>query len=449
MRADVLLRYDAPAPRYTSYPTAPHFTPDIDGACYAEWLTGLPPGETLSLYLHVPFCDTLCWFCGCNTTVVRRYEPVQRYLAVLLSEVEAVAARLGGGRPVSHIHFGGGSPSILQPDDWCRVLERLHARFHIAAGAEIAVEIDPRSLSNEQVAALAEVGVTRVSLGVQDFDADVQRAVNRIQPFDLTRSTVERFRAVGIPAINIDLMYGLPGQSERSIVRTMDQVVGLAPDRLALFGYAHVPWLKRHQQMIDESALPSARERLAQFGAAAERLVAAGYVWIGLDHFAKPDDGLTTAFRAGRLRRNFQGYTDDPAKVLLGFGASAIGELPDGYVQNFTKVPDYAKRLAAAELPVQRGVRLTADDRLRRAIIEKLMCEQAVDLDDTCRRHGMVPGDFTDEHAALAPMVRDGLVQIDDGRIAITDEGRPAMRVVCAAFDRHLRSGAGKHSRSI
>jgi oxygen-independent coproporphyrinogen-3 oxidase len=449
MEERILLRHDRPAPRYTSYPTAPHFTPEVDGPRYRAWLEEIDPTLPLSLYFHIPFCDTLCWFCGCNTTVVRRYDPVANYLGVLLREIEAVGKILGAGRSVRHIHFGGGSPSLLKPDDWRRLFARLAEAFTLGADAEIAIEIDPRDMPEGAVAALAEVGVNRISLGVQDFDPAVQAAINREQPFEVTAGAVEEFRAHGVTKLNMDLMYGLPKQSRAGVAEGVERAIGLAPDRVALFGYAHVPWFKAHQKLIPEKELPDAEERLGQFLAAAQCLETAGYRWIGLDHFARADDGLARAEAAGSLRRNFQGYTDDAAGALIGFGASAIGGLPQGYVQNEAHTPAYLAAIGGGGLAAARGIALSAEDVLRRRIIESLMCQLAVDLDDMCRSSEYTPGDFATEYERLEPLRRDGLVEISGARIAVTEPGRPLLRIVCAAFDTYLTREEGRHSRAV
>lgn len=449
MEAKILHRHDRAAPRYTSYPTAPHFTPEVDAACYRAWLEALDPALPLSLYFHIPFCDSLCWFCGCNTTVVRRYQPVTNYLQRLKSEIETVARILGERRRVSHIHFGGGSPSLLAPEDWRCLFAQLHSAFDIAEDAEIAVEIDPRDLPEENVAALAEVGINRASFGVQDFNADVQKAINRIQSFDMTARMVDVFRAHGVEKINIDLMYGLPKQSLAGISESAAQVVSLAPDRVALFGYAHVPWFKAHQKLIASEDLPGAEERLEQFLAACQRFEAAGYRWIGLDHFARPEDGLARAQAGGSLRRNFQGYTDDPAGALIGFGASAISSLPQGYVQNAAHTPAYNSAIDSHGLAAERGFRLGAEDVLRRRIIESLMCGLSVDLNKICQGGEFSPHGFAAELAALEILRADGLVEITDSRIAVTPSGRPLLRVVCAAFDSYLKPAESRHSRAI
>lgn len=449
MQAQIRHLHDSPAPRYTSYPTAPHFTPDIDAADYGAWLEALDPAEPLSLYFHIPFCDSLCWFCGCNTTVVRRYAPVARYVQKLMREIELVAGHLAGRRRVSHIHFGGGSPSLLAPEDWHSLFERIHAFFDLGEFAEIAVEIDPRDLADENIAALAEVGINRVSFGVQDFDPEVQQAINRVQPFDMTAAKVEAFRAHGITALNIDLIYGLPLQTCARIEHSVDCVLEMAPDRVALFGYAHVPWFKAHQKLINEEDLPDGDARLAQFFAATGRFEKAGYKWIGLDHFAQDQDGLARAHDEGRLRRNFQGYTDDPAAALIGFGASAIGSLPQGYVQNAAHTPAYVAAIDAGSLAAERGIAISGEDILRRAIIEQLMCNLSVDLDALCHAHGFPPRPFAAELAELEPLRGNGLVTTEDHKITVTEPGRPLLRVICAAFDTYLQNAAARHSRAV
>jgi oxygen-independent coproporphyrinogen III oxidase len=348
MNPELLARYDRPVPRYTSYPAAPHFHAGVGPDTYRGWLARLPDDAPLSLYLHIPFCHALCWYCGCHTTIARRYRPVAEYLGLLLAELDLVGTALGERRPVSHIHFGGGTPTMLAPADLLALGERLRARFEIRSDAEFAVEIDPRPLTRETVNALVAMGVNRASLGVQDVNPEVQRAINRWQPFIVVERVVDRLRDAGISGINFDLMYGLPHQTVERVLQSIEAAVQLRPARVALFGYAHVPWMRRHQRLIDESTLPDTMERAAQSEAAADRLATAGYVAIGVDHFALPDDSLALALRQGRLRRNFQGYTTDRAPALLGFGASAIGSLPQGYVPNAVSIPKYREAIRAA-----------------------------------------------------------------------------------------------------
>jgi oxygen-independent coproporphyrinogen-3 oxidase len=444
MDSHLLARYDRPVPRYTSYPTAPHFTPAVGADAYAAWLRGVPVEAPLSLYVHIPFCDSLCWFCGCHMRVVNRYSSIRSYLEVLHREIDLVAGALPGRRAAGHLHFGGGSPDILKPSDAWSLVFHLRDAFAFARDAELAVEIDPRAADESVIKAWAAAGATRASIGVQDFDPQVQQAINRAQSFDCTKRAIDGLRAAGVDRINIDLLYGLPHQSADSVQRTVEQVVTLAPDRIALFGYAHVPWLKTHQRLIDERALPDGAQRWAQFEAAAILMRAAGYLWIGLDHFAKPDDPLAVASATGRLHRNFQGYTTDPCEALIGFGATAIGALPQGYVQNAAGINDYARSIRDDHLPIARGIALTDDDRRRRAIIERLMCELRVDLSI----YGGAD-EFSAERGRLDGMVADGLLEHDGSSIVITERGRPFMRAVCAVFDRYLAAGTGRHSRAV
>ncbi len=440
MEQTLLARYDRPVPRYTSYPTAPHFHAGIDSALYERWLAELPADQPVSLYLHIPFCDTLCWFCGCNTRVVRTRQPIAAYLRLLEQELALLAERLPGRFALSRLHLGGGSPSLLLPHEIDRLLGQVWQRFDRAEGAEVSVEIDPRDLESGVIEAFAAGGVTRASLGVQDFSPQVQEAINRRQSFGCTAAAVERLRRAGVTSLNIDLLYGLPHQSLERLQESLSLSLDLAPDRLALFGYAHVPWMKKHQRLIPEAALPDGAERWRQAEAASAQLLAAGYRRIGFDHFALPGDSLAQAQAAGRLRRNFQGYTTDEAPVLLGLGASSIGSLPQGYLQNTPDLPAYRKALAAGRLPVARGIALTDDDRARRALIERLLCDFAVELD---------PAAYAAELAALDGHRRDGLVEFDGRRLTVTERGRPLVRSVAAAFDRYLAPAEQRHSRAV
>lgn len=446
---DLAEKYDLRVPRYTSYPTAPHFSPAIGERQYRDWLAALDPARPLSLYTHIPFCDSMCWFCGCYTKIVNRYEPIDNYLKVLHEEIRLLAAALPGGVNARHLHWGGGSPTMLTPADWLALTARIRATFEIAADAELAVELDPRDTTEAYVAALAEVGVNRVSIGVQDFDAEVQQAINRHQPFEVVERVCGWLHGHGITRINLDLMYGLPHQSVERVLAMVDLAVSLAPSRIALFGYAHVPWMKSHQKQIDEAALPDARARWQQFAAASRRLLAQGFQAVGLDHFARADDGLARAAETGRLRRNFQGYTTDDAPTLLGLGASAIGSLPQGYVQNAAPLRDYARAIGEGRLPTTRGVALSPDDRLRRAIIDALMCDLAVDVESVCAAHDSPLNSVADGFERLAPLVEDGLVGIDGHAITLTEVGRPYVRLVAAAFDRYLPEGTARHSRAV
>jgi oxygen-independent coproporphyrinogen-3 oxidase len=449
MSADLVDRYSKPVPRYTSYPTAPHFHAGVDQATYFTWLGILPEDTSLSLYIHIPYCDRLCWFCGCHTKQVARYEPITAYLVPLFAEIEAVAARLAGKGRVVSVHLGGGSPSMLRPEDTLALGEVLRRDFSFAPDAEISIEIDPNDMDEARYDALAAFGVTRVSLGVQDFDPWVQAAINRIQTFEQTREVVEGMRQRGVGSVNLDVLYGLPFQTLKTIENTIEQALSLAPDRLALFGYAHVPWLKTHQRMIDEAALPDVHGRFAQATRAAEMIMAAGYQQIGIDHFAKPGDSLAQAATAGRLHRNFQGYTTDAASALLGFGASAIGQLPQGYVQNTVPTGDYQRQVAAGGLAVARGVTVTEDDRARAFVIERLMCDFAVSTDELSHRFGVAATPIVAEMSVVAAEDPDGLTEFADGTLRMTARGRPFVRSIAARFDAHLAANAARYSLAV
>ncbi len=444
-----LAKLDRSVPRYTSYPTAAQFHAGIGEDAYRRWLSDLSSETPVSLYLHVPFCRQLCWYCGCNTHVASRYRAVADYRDLLLREIELVAAALPVRPRVSHVHWGGGTPTILSPADFVAVGERLRDCFEIGEGAETAVEIDPRVLDAAMIEALAEAGVSRASLGVQDFDPEVQRAVNRCQPYGITERAAGGLREAGISDINVDLMYGLPRQTVRSVLATIELADGLGAQRITLFGYAHVPWLKPHQKLLPAAELPDSPARWAQAMAAAERLQALGYRWIGLDHFALEGDSMATAAREGRLRRNFQGYTTDGAEALIGFGASAIGTLPQGYVQNATDARVWREMLEAGRLPIARGVALEEEDRLRRHVIERLMCDLEVDLEAAAIRFGKSISCFAAERAVLTGLASEGLVEIEGDCIRLTALGRPLMRVVAATFDRYLVRGTGRHAQAV
>ncbi len=449
MNVDLATKYDLRVPRYTSYPTAPHFGDGVDGALYRRWLAETDPGLDLSLYFHIPFCDEMCWFCGCYTKIVKRYQPVRDYLEILLGEIDLVADALPGRFRARHLHWGGGSPTMLKGDDWLRIIERLGTRFDIDRDSEIAVELDPRTATEDYVKAMAAAGVNRASIGVQDFAPQVQEAINRIQPFDVTQRVVGWLRRHGIERLNMDLMYGLPHQTVERVLSMVDLAAGLEPTRVALFGYAHVPWMKSHQKMIDEAVLPDSLERWKQFTEASRRLGEAGYLAIGLDHFARRDDDLAVALAEGRLHRNFQGYTTDSATGMLGFGASAIGSLPQGYIQNLLPLKAYREAVAAGRLPIARGFALDEEDRLRSDIIERLMCDLDIDLDAVCRRHGAAADAFADEMERLQPLAGDGIVVIDGRRITVTEDGRPFVRLAASVFDAYLDSGQKRHSKAV
>ncbi len=432
--ASLIQRYGVPVPRYTSYPTANHFSAAIGPEDYRAWLAALAPGSSLSLYLHIPYCRELCHYCGCNTKATRQYRPVAAYLDALETEIETVSGLVRDTHAVTHLHWGGGSPNILNADDILRLGTTLGRRFRLANDADIAVEIDARELSDEQVDAFARIGVNRVSLGVQDFDDRVQLAIGRMQSYEATRAAVDRFRDRGVDSINIDLVYGLPHQTEDSVARTIAQVLTLAPDRIAIFGYAHLPQRLKHQRLIDTNALPGATERYRQSQRVASMLMKADYVAVGLDHFARSSDSLSH----GALARNFQGYTTDQASALLGLGASAISRLPQGFAQNEVSIEGYARKLAGSGLATARGVVLTQDDRIRAHVIERLMCDFSLSESGLRYQFGADADDVLATARAIAREDRDGLVEATSDGFRMTPTGRPFVRNICARFDAYL-----------
>ena len=450
MRSELLARYaDQRLPRYTSYPTAPHFNGAIGSAAYAAWLETLPARAVGSLYVHIPFCRRMCWYCGCNTVVTQREEPILAYLDALRREIDLVAARLGHALPVGHLHFGGGTPTIVQPRDFTDLMDALRTRFAFQDRAEIAIEIDPRTLTTGMAATLGEAGVTRASLGVQSLDPVVQRAINRVQSLDETAVAAERLRRAGIEGINIDLIYGLPLQTGASCIATVEACLGLGPQRFAVFGYAHVPAFKRHQRKIDAATLAPGSERHAQAEAIADRLQAAGYVRIGIDHFALPGDPMAVAQAEGRLHRNFQGYTTDAADALIGLGASAIGRLPQGYVQNEVLIGRYVEAVGNGRLATIRGFALDEEDRLRAELIERLMCDFRVDIDAVCRSHAQPPDRVADSRRQLDRLAADGLIRQIGGVVEVEHEARSLVRAVAASFDAYLPRSTRTHSPTV
>ncbi|HWK95006.1 MAG TPA: oxygen-independent coproporphyrinogen III oxidase [Pseudolabrys sp.] len=429
-------------PRYTSYPSAPHFSAAVGPTDYRAWLDALPQGAPISLYVHVPFCTELCFYCGCNTRAVRRRGPVDAYAEQLIAEIKLLES-LNGAR-LTHLHWGGGTPSILGRQWLETITAQLAAQFDLSALKEHAIELDPRRLDRDVVAALKTIGVNRASLGMQDASEHVQHAIGRIQPFEQVERAATWLREAGIESINLDLMYGLPKQSVGDVARSAELACSLKPQRLALFGYAHVPWFKTHQRLIDAATLPGAAERLEQARVAAEVFASFGYEAVGLDHFALPEDELFIATSEGRLRRNFQGYTTDDADILIGVGASSIGKLPQGFVQNAPDIAGYSRSIARGSFATVKGLALSDDDILRAAIIERLMCDLALDLDMFGGANA-----FAAEMIALKELATQGLVTIDGTRMAVTEPGRPFVRIVAAVFDTYLGAAQKRHSIAV
>lgn len=447
MEPAILAAYDRPVPRYTSYPTAAQFDSSIGPEQHAGWLGDLTVGEA-ALYLHVPFCRQLCWYCACHTMAMRREGTLDAYAAALEDEL-ALLARTVPGFMIGSMQWGGGTPTQLGPSRLRAIGRLIDTLFDRRCGAEISMEVDPRHCDEAIVQAMADLGVTRVSFGVQDFDAAVQRAINRVQSFETTLATLERVRRAGMTKINVDLVYGLPSQTLETLARTLDQALALAPDRFAVFGYAHVPWMKPHQKLIPSETLPDAAARSAMAALVSERLVGGGYLRVGLDHYARPGDKLARAEVDRRLQRNFQGYVADDSPWVVGIGASAISCLPAGFSQNAADPTDYMAAMDRGGFATVRGIAVDVEDRLRGDIISQLMCRYTADIGETCRKHGTETAAFLATVDGLAPLVRDGLVSIDGELLAVTDLGRPLVRSVCAAFDRYYTGIEGRHARGI
>lgn len=424
-----------PVPRYTSYPTAAQFHDGVGAADQARALAAIAPDDPVALYLHIPFCRQICWYCGCNTGVAAAAR-LRRYEQALLAEIATVAS-LCRGR-VTAINFGGGSPNALAADVLARIIAALRADFRVADNAEIALELDPRAVRPGDAAVLAAAGVNRISLGVQTFAPHVQALINRIQPFEAIAAVVDEFRSAGIDAINFDLMYGLPGQSVIDLAETIDQAIALQPSRVAVFGYAHMPSAIPRQRMITDLDLPGAAARFAMSTTANRMFRQAGYTVIGFDHFAQPHDSLATAAAAGTLIRNFQGYATGGGAVLIGLGTTAISQFPGLIVQNDKHLGNWEAAVNAGRLAGCRGVAISEDDRMRAAVIERLLCDGAVD----------VPAPLADALASLAPHVARGLVQLTGRRLALTPDGWPYARLIAAAFDAHLKAPQ-RHSSAV
>ncbi len=440
---------EARAPRYTSYPTALQFGPEVDEAAHRQWLSGLRDGTAVSLYVHVPFCKRLCWYCGCHTRVAHSSAPVTDYYRSLEREVALVREAIGETIAVSAVHLGGGSPDSLPITELEQLFRTLRSSFSFQPGAEIAAELDPSFVTLDWIETAAKNGLNRASLGVQDFDPAVQAAVNRPQSFERVAEVVGHLRAAQVASVNLDLMYGLPLQTSADVADTVNKALRLEPDRVAVFGYAHVPWMKPSQRLIRDEDLPGAAERQEQAEVAAERLTGAGFVRIGLDHFARPDDELARSSVEGRLHRNFQGYTPDAAASLIGLGASSISRLPQGYAQNSGSVVDWRHAIEAGRLPTARGVEFVGDDLLRADIIEALMCQGSVDLVDLADKHG---ADLRCLNSVWAPIERfedQGLLTMNDATVRLTARGRSMVRTVCTAFDRYFVHNTGRHALAV
>ena len=452
--ADLIRRYDKAGPRYTSYPTAVQFHEGFTAEDYrSQARASNASGRPLSLYVHIPFCDTVCYYCACNKIVTKDRSRARPYLDRLLREMEMQAALFDAGRPVDQLHLGGGTPTFIAHDEMAELMTGIAGHFGglNEETGEYGIEIDPREVSADTLSLLRRLGFNRLSLGVQDFDPRVQKAVNRIQPAEQTLAVLNEARRVGFRSISVDLIYGLPLQTLQSFAATVNRIIDAAPDRVSVFNYAHLPERFKPQRRINVEDLPSPAERLGILQQTIAQLTEAGYVYIGMDHFARPDDELAVAQREGTLYRNFQGYSTHADCDVIGLGVSSIGMVQDCYAQNRHDQDSYYARIDAGDLAVFRGVLLDADDRLRRDVINALICHFRLDFASVEARHGVAFADyFAEEMKMLGPMQADGLITVDADGIAVTPRGRLLIRNICMVFDRYIREAqVVRHSRVI
>ena len=446
---ELLRKFDTPGPRYTSYPTADRFAANFgphDTVRVLQQLHGDGSSKPLSLYVHIPFCESLCYYCACNKIITKHHERAAGYLDALEAELALVVASLGSGRPVSQLHLGGGSPTFLSDAELTRLMNALGGAFPLTPDSEVSIEVDPRTVTPERLAHFRKIGFNRLSFGVQDFDPDVQKAVHRIQSFEMVRDLMKCAREQGYVSINADLIYGLPKQTPQSFARTMAQIGELRPDRIALYAYAHLPERFKPQRRIDGADLPTPAQRIAMLGDAISSLMSHEYVYIGMDHFALPDDALAVARREGRLHRNFQGYSTQPDCDLVALGVSAIGRVGGAYYQNAKALPEYYESVAQGQLPVVRGYALDKDDELRRDVIMALMCQGHLDFDRIERAHGIRAQEyFAAELESIGAMAQSGLVELGERTVTVTPAGWFLVRAIAMVFDRHLQTARERH----
>lgn len=452
---DLIKKYDKPGPRYTSYPTAPHFHDKFKHEQYLDEIIRTNQGENvpdLSLYFHIPFCDTLCYFCGCNMIISRNRDRISEYVNSVKNEIDMLRTYLKPGRKVSQIHWGGGTPTHLNPDEIMDLKSFINQNFDVVEDAEQGCEIDPRGLTREHLEALRNNGFNRISMGVQDFNEKVQKAVNRIQPEDMTRQVVNWVRELKFDSVNLDLMYGLPFQTVDEYAKTVDTLIDISPDRVAVFNYAHVPWMKKHMSLIKTEDLPAPEEKLQILKMTIEKLTSAGYVFIGMDHFAKPDDEMAVALKEKKLYRNFQGYSTNAGTDLYGMGITSIGQIGDIFAQNYKKEKEYFEALEEGLFPVERGYQLTEDDKIRREVIMKIMCDFELDFNKMGSRFDINFKEYFKYGLSnFQEMVDDGLVELSDDYIKVTDMGRLLIRNIAMNFDGYIerKEDNARYSRTV
>lgn len=438
--------FNARVPRYTSYPTAAVFSPQTNAAFQTRELAALDPDTPVSVYIHIPFCERLCWFCACHTQGTQTLGPVEAYIGTLATELAHLKDIIPNGLRMGRMHWGGGTPTILPPELIHRLARAVRAVFEPTDDFEFSVEIDPTMVDRAKIVALAAQGMTRASIGIQDFNPEVQAAIGRLQPYDITRACVDELRSAGITSLNTDLVYGLPHQTDARIADTVEKTLSFAPDRVALFGYAHVPWVSKRQKLIDEAALPNDLARYQLAKRAGQLFTDAGMKTIGIDHFARPGDDLEMAERAGQLRRNFQGYTTDSCQTLIGLGASSVSRLPGGYVQNAPATAAYIQRITAGGLAGSRGHMMAGEDRLRARAIERLMCEFQLDIGDLRAEFGAAASALLPTLSQIATRFGN-LIDLEGDRLEIRPAGRPLTRIVASMFDSHVPDGV-KYSQA-
>lgn len=454
INTDLIKKYDRPGPRYTSYPTAPHFHEGFTHEQYLDEIirTNHEAQPDLSLYYHLPFCDTLCYFCGCNMIITRNRDRIKQYIKYLKNEIDLLRTYLNSDRKVIQLHWGGGTPTHLDPDEISDLVSFIKQSFDFKENSEEGCEIDPRGLTRAHLEALRNGGFNRISMGVQDFNEKVQKAVNRIQPEDMTRQVVNWVRELGFESINLDLIYGLPFQTVDEFAKTVDTIIDISPDRIAVFNYAHVPWMKKHMALIRPEDIPVPEEKLAILKMTVEKLTSAGYVFIGMDHFAKPEDEMAVALREKKLYRNFQGYSTHAGTDLYGMGITSISQIGQVYAQNIKREKPYFEYLDEGNLPIERGYKLNQDDLLRRDVITKVMCDFELDFDWVEQKYKI---DFEKYFAyALSnfgEMIDDGLVTIEKRKLTISEMGRLMIRNVAMNFDGYIerKQDTARYSRTV
>jgi oxygen-independent coproporphyrinogen III oxidase len=449
MDSNLLTKYNKNVPRYTSYPTAPHFKSDFEYIKVLSNLQNLDKNEPISLYIHIPFCEVLCLYCACNTKIVSTQKPIEEYLVYLKKEIDILANNIPTKLKVNHLHFGGGTPTSLSADNFKKVFNWLTEVFDIDYSGELSIEIDPRVITDDKIDSFVSCGINRVSFGVQDFDSQVQTVINRVQPYEMVNNVVSKLRAKGITSVNFDLIYGLPCQSVETMVETIRLTKLIKPERIALYGYAHVPHIKKHQKVLENYPMPDTKERYAIFKQAKEELQNIGYKFIGIDHFVLETDSLYQAYLKDKMHRNFQGYTTDNNKTMLSVGTTAISQTHNSYMQNAHELKDYRKLLDDNKLPITKFISLEQDDIIRRDVIEKLLSYYKVDFNKIEQKYNLKASYFATELNLLEPFLKDNIVEIKNNSLIIKPECKILVRIIASYFDDYLSRVQFTHSSAV